>query len=507
MAQFLILVQLLSANSQVENLLNDFYKNPAKNRVALQKALLILERTKNYDELFKTIDSALVFLPMDFNLLQRGFRNALTVNDTLRVLKYTKNMVISGRYPQRISGVYTELFYRGYRTIADTVIELAIKKWGVKPFLRQLYLTAVNKREFDRAVKYLLMDLKVNRRVAYVLSELERLRNFVSDDVIKKAIREVGEFPELHIVLAKLYFNEGNTKRAVSEALASKDDKLMLSLAERLIQESQFNHAIALLDNVKNKDLWRYHLLRARIYRAIGDDNIAVKEYKFAGDSAKGEFFSYLISLKKYEMVLNEATPEFKTFRISALLGLGKIDEARKELQDADDNVSLMTRAKLELASGNIGKADTLFQDFVLLYPADTMTYTALFNLEMIRTYGHSEAFKFYQNLILSSLTGTTDNLIDSLEGFKPEDNKLMSFKLFILGNLKELESRLDQAIGYYSELISRDSTFLAAYALYKKAKIQMEALADTTSAMDTLKELILRFPNSPYADIARTYF
>ncbi len=492
----------------VDAYLQHYFQNPQKHRASLDQALTLLQQQNDRKTFFEVVDSAAQLTP-DPRLFQRATLFAARIGDTARVRQYGTQWILHTASPVEARGVYSQIFFRGYQEVADQVLQAAIQRWGEEPFLREQYQKALWARDYERALDVLLRELKVKKDVAYVLSEVRRLKKYLGASAFQDALKRAGEFREAHIVRAWLAFDAGDWEQAIQEALKSKDPTLMLDLADRLVQDRQMDRAERLLKVIpKENQTETYFLLRARIARARGQWRKSLEFYEKAGPSAHPELLETLLEHHQYEEVLRRATqPGDLRYRVQALLALNRLEEAKQLVSAQPDPYSQYLNALLELVDGNPARADTLFRNFVNGFPRSAEADQALFHLEILRTFGSSKAFALYQSVQRALLTQRPDSAFPWIEAFQPETPHDQSLRLYLLGLLSERVNRVDQALGYYRELGAQDTVFLGAYALYRAAKLEMEAVRDTQAALETLKLLIRRFPQSPYAAIARTYF
>ncbi len=498
----------LVSSGPVDAYLQHFFSNPKQNRASLDQALTLLQQKKEVQTFFDVVDSARKVIA-DARLFQRATLFAAKVGDSARVLYYGRLWMQQTPTPLQARGVYSQIYFRGYRSAADSILKLAIQRWGEEPFLREEYQKALWARDYEQALDVLMRELKIKKDVPYVLSEVRRLKKYLGASAFESALKQAGEFKEAHIVRAWLALDAGDWDLAVQEAQKSQDPNLMLDLADRLIQDRAYDLADRLLRILpKSAQNDTYFLLRARVARALGKHKEAETFYERAGESAHAEYLSYLLERQEFAKVLDLATQsQDLPYRVQALLALGRIDEARQLVSVQSDPHSQYLYALLELVRGKVQRADTLFQKFVNAFPRSTEADQALFHLEMIRSLRDTQALALYLRVQRALLTQHPDSALQWVESYAAKTPEDRSLRLYLLGQLNETLQRIDQALGYYHELGDQDSLFLGAFALYRAAKLEMEAVRDTQAALETLKTLIRRFPQSPYAAIARTYF
>ncbi len=490
----LLLWALLLLTPEARRALELYRTNPQQGLRSIQTMASLLRRRQGPEAALALLDSAYALRP-DARITRWALDLCLQGTDTLRLRRYLFRLPHETAQPSVLTGVYVRLKTSPWRFLLPEWVDTVRHVLGADPFGRQHYFEALQRRDFPEALRWLFEVARQTGDLRWPLRELARLAPFVDLEDARAVLRSLGDFEAGHVLLSRLYLLKGRREDAYREALKARDPQTLALLAREALAEADVADALQLLQAIpedrRGPEAW---LLLAQVHRQLGDSRAALEAYRRALPRGRREFLEYLLQLGQTREV-----PRYADSTTLDLVAWAKVlegDTARAESLAARISGPEGERLRILLAllKGRRARADTLIRRFVLHHPADPWAAEALTLLDLLQT--APELLPEIQRYLTARAPGVP-------QGSGPSSHPSPA-ALFLRARTAEEQGHLDVALGLYRELAEQDTTSWAALALYRAARIHQDALQDTATARTLWQQLIQRFPQSPYAALAR---
>ncbi|RLC72069.1 MAG: hypothetical protein DRI52_04200 [Chloroflexi bacterium] len=157
------------------------------------------------------------------------------------------------------------------------------------------------------------------------------------------------------------------------------------------------------------------------------------------------------------------------------------------------------------LAEGEFKKADSLFK--VAIFEAEESEKNDIFlHLELLIEYGeHPDILINYGKIENAILNQEYDKAIDEWEN-TPKNFRQSRPGLYLKALLLEAKEDHLNSAKVFEQIGKQKGPVFSAISLLKAALIYNKKLKNTEKGKQLLIELITKYPQSPYADIARGY-
>jgi predicted Zn-dependent protease len=382
-------------------------------------------------------------------------------------------------------------------------------------FAHEFYIDAISKREFKRAVREALNLLLKGRDMRWVEREIIRIKSFLGLEVTVEEIkrwRKKYKLEEVDDIIASLYINEGKLEEAV-KVLGKKGEPSSLErLAEQALREGKFRIALDALNRVgdEHRDpVWFY--LYAKAKENLGELEEAAKNYEIAWRGGVGEaripLFELLLDpLNNPKKVLSLTEDNPDEWYMRALLRLGRFEEADSLCSHIVENeeVSFMC-AELKLLEGDLGLADSLLREILMKYGRGKRANDALIWLYLINNYGGESDFLLFLDMEKLYLQGKYGELEGRIREILKGKSRLKPYYLNLYASALLRKGNYNEALSLLLEAGKSGESYIGAKSLLMAARIAEDNLKNRELSKDILRDLLLNYPDSPYAEVART--
>jgi tetratricopeptide (TPR) repeat protein len=393
-------------------------------------------------------------------------------------------------------------------------------------FARDLYLKALNEKNYPEAVREALNGLLEGESLSWVSREVTRLRRFLGADrcieLVQDWVREHPGTKGANVVLGQLYLDEERLEEASMALRKAEDEQGLLRLADRLSYEGLYELGLDVLNGLpeaQRNEL--YHQVLGRTLRGLGRYEEAVLAFrrvyemggKFGGEALHELVGCYLENLNDPRAVL-ELTPiggdDLTGYRAQALFLLGETDSALALFEAGGERTRTEHRffqGKLLFLLGRAVEADSVLKEFIKGAPDARDVTEALFYLEVITSLGTTDGFSNYVELERNLALKRFDDVISHAREHVAQepDTLLRALEKFTMARALACGDRAGEAIEFFREVGRESPTYVGARSLFEAFRAA-ESVGNPDLGKDILRELILEFPDSPYAKVARSY-
>lgn len=492
----LLLLVALNWSPEAQRALDQYRTSPETGLRALQAAAFLVHRTEGLEAALALLDSAYALRP-DARLTRWALDLTFQSRDTQRLRRYLFRYPHEVTRPQTLTWVYLRLKTSPWRFLWAEWQDSVRRVLGYDPFGRQHYMEALQRRDYPEALYWLFQVAQRTQDLRWPLRELRRLAPFISLEDAQRVRKTLGEFPGSGVLLSRLYLLKGHREEAYREALRARDPETLKLLAREALAESDVADALRLLQALpkehRDAEAW---LLLARGYRQIGDTTAALEAYRHALPQGRREFLSFLLRLGRPQAVLEFADSTTLDLAAWAHVLQGDTAQAESLARHLTGPTGERLQIQLALLTGDLARADTLIRRFVLHYPQDPWAAEALTLLDLL--HADPRLLPEVQRYLWASTTAPEGSTLADTVPSSPAAR-------YLRARTAEAAGQWDIALGLYQELAETDSLPWAALALYRAGHLYRDALHDTLTARTLWQQLVQRFPQSPYAALARS--
>ncbi len=490
----IVLLALLAWSPEADRALRLYREQPEQGLRAVQTAAFLLRRNQGPDSALALLDSAYALRP-DARITRWALDLAFQGQDTQRLRRYLFRYPHEATQEAALSWVYLRLRNSRWRFLTAEWLDSVRTLLGHDPFGRQHYMEALQRRDFQEALRWLFVVAQQSHDLRWPLRELRRLAPFVDLEDARRILQALGNPREGQALLSRLYLLKGHREEAYRLARQARDPRVLLLLAREALAEAEVGEALRLLEAIPEKqrspEAW---LLLARTYRELGEPEQALQAYRRALPRGRREFLAYLLQTGRARQVPALADSGTLDLAAWAYVLLGDTARAESLTRQIPGARGEALRIRLSLLQGRVARADTLIRRYALHYPEDPWTAEALTLLDLLQT--DPRLLPEIQRYLASGFP-RSDTVPDTLSP-NPAAR-------FLRALAAENQGHLDQALGLYRELAEADTSAWAALALYRAGRLYLEAIGDTLQARTLWITLLQRFPKSPYAALARS--
>jgi tetratricopeptide (TPR) repeat protein len=520
---FLFPLLLILQSSPEDAYREQFLKDPVVNRNLFLWLRQTYRNTHRFEDLIELSDAGLEASPGDTLFLLTKIRSQLDarrMNEAFR--EGDRYLVLE---PTRAGYARLGRIYRS-KGLPREALELwrrgrtALGKDHL--FAREFYLKALNERDYLEAIREALNGLLDGETLSWVTREMTRVARFLGEDrtenEIQGWVRAHPEVREGHVVLGQFYLDRGNLELASRELRAAQDEAGLMALAGRLSVEGMYELCLDVLESIpEGERSGAYHGILGRTLRGLGrfeDAASALKRAYESGEEAVDELVScYLEDLRDPEAVLALEPRHGVDLRghwARALFHLGEPDSALTLLEGAGENIrgeDRFLQGELLFYSGRAEASDSVLKAFINDAPDAPQVTQALFYLEIITSLKEEPGFGTYVALERDLALGRHSEVLDAAReaALAETDSTLRSLDRFVMGRALLRTDRVGEAIGLFREIGAESPDYVGARSLFEAYRAA-EALGDMELGEEILRDLILGFPDSPYAQVARSY-
>jgi len=410
---------------------------------------------------------------------------------------------------------------RGIREDSYTLLEEGRKKFkNPRLFSREFYSLYYRKRQYEDALKELVNILREEGNLNWIRREARRLERYLgrknSIEILNSLSREKPEEPRINYLLADIYLRDGDFKKAAHYLKKAGETRGLVALSEEALLAGEPQIALDILNKIKGSDRnshWYYLEGKAKV--ELNDyENATVsleKALKMGEKSARDILFDILLTkLKDPEKILELTEKDtLNTYRLKAYLALGMFEKAKKlaSLGATRNEDMAFFRAYLEMLTGDLTRADSLFKVFIARFPSSKKVNDALFYLELSSLLSNpqgEEVLDIERALLMQKEDVVEKRARDFLR--KNQDTPLALYVKLLLADALVRQSRVGEAFGVLQSMKEGKEDFIVARGLLRAYFLARDSIGDIEEAQNILKTLILKFPDSPYADVARSF-
>ncbi len=412
------------------------------------------------------------------------------------------------------------LWSRGAREESYKLLSIGRKKLGNKHlFGRDFYLLYYRKRDYEKALMELVNILREEKRFDWVKREALRLKRYLgaekSKRILEKLSKEKPTEPKIYYLLSDLYLQERDFKKAANYLHKAGEEKGLIPLAREALSAGENDIATEILDMVDKGDRnAEWFFLKGRVlcekkeYRKA--QQALLKASERGHRKAKEILLNVLLTkLRNPQEVLRlTQLDSINIFRVKALLSLGKEEEAMRlaTLGQKKSPEFAFELAYLKILGSDLVGADSAFKAFIMHFPSSDMVNDALFYMEIVNLLsgpGGVDVIKIEKALAMNRPKEAEEKARAFLREYQA--GPLSDYTRLLLAKALVQQGKDGEALGVLKGLKEGTEGFIVAKGLFEAYKLARDSIGDPEEAQDILETLILRFPDSPYADVARS--
>jgi tetratricopeptide (TPR) repeat protein len=408
----------------------------------------------------------------------------------------------------RISTILSQekMFKDGIRFLLD-YRKLKKRVTGYEPMLIDLY-EADN--DYQKAAYEITEFLNANP--AHLPQYEAKLRYYLTKTNPSIIFRELNRLTNKELrarLLSKLYLSQNRYPEAVAEIKTLGSETELYGFARFAENQEQYPIAAELYQELgRGSD-------QARVLRKMGKVIEATEVLKqVSGIEARFE----LAELQRIELKDNQSAKENYLLVIkqrptdqayyglvASLMSLGQLGEAKKYLAKIGrmTDHSLFTLSQIYFYEGQFDSCKNYISELSKNFPASPLLNDAL-EIGVLLAEGGANLTDF----ALASFNYALNQYDDGINIAKKlinQSDKVAEYSFLLLARLYLAKKEPNLGLSALQELKTKfpDSRLLPK-AKFEQAKIYSEKLKDEVKYQQTLEELIVEFPSSPYSSIAR---
>lgn len=408
----------------------------------------------------------------------------------------------------RISTVLSQekMFKDGIRFLLD-YRKLKKRVSGYEPMLIDLYEAD---GDYQKAAYEITEFLNTNP--ANLPQYEAKLRYYLTKTNPSIIFRELNQLTNKQLrvrLLSKLYLSQNRYPEAVAEIRTLGSEIELYGFARIAENQEQYPVAAELFQELgRGSD-------QARVLRKMGKVIEATEVLKqVSGIEARFE----LAELQRIELKDNQSAKENYLLVIkqrptdqayyglvASLMSLGQLGEAKKYLAKIGrmTDQSLFTLSQIYFYEGQFDSCKNYISELSKNFPASPLLNDAL-EIGVLLAEGGANLTDF----ALASFNYALNQYDDGIKLAKKlinQSDKLAEYSFLLLAKLYLAKKEPNLALSALQELKTKfPNSRLLPKAKFEQAKIYSEKLNDGIKYQQTLEELIVEFPGSPYSSIAR---
>ncbi len=512
LAQDLHRAQLLEQAGQYEPALKIYQKAVEKNPQdlpAITGFIRVCRRLELYDTLY-TVINRLKKTPVNAVTLELGLIEALfglkrRTEAVARVNDFAR------QHPERLIELTEILKLHRENSLAIRYLQSTLKTRQFRiDYAERLVELYEQERKLSAAVEVIAEIINYDRRRIDLF--FDRLYNYGKMADASKIINSLNRIKDPLLrarAQAEVYLGAGDELTAVALLKNHSSQQELYLFARRCEERKALKAALAIYQHLKlTTDIAR--MLRqldqvTEALKLLESDTTPEGSFELA-EIARIKLRDFTRAVTAYRQVLRHRPDDLPalTGLALALLGLQKVDSAYSIISriNQPDDRALYLKVKLLFYQEKLDSIYPVVEQLTTRFPDSPLLNEAL-ALSLL-TLSSKEAKKLIPALIAYDV-GDYENCIKNCQQISTPDTLLTQNTLFLLSQALVETGRYQDAINTLKNMIERfPNTELTPRALLRQAEIYQNYLKDQNRYTHLLKQLLLTFPGSPYASIAR---
>jgi tetratricopeptide (TPR) repeat protein len=339
-----------------------------------------------------------------------------------------------------------------------------------------------------------------------------RLRSYLAKTNPSAVLNELNNLTNKELrarLLSKLYLSQKRYSEAVAEIKTLNSPNELYSFARFCEEQEQYQIAADLYQKLGN------HSDQARVLRKLGKVAEAAEvlqqessiEARFElAELERLELHDNRAAKENYRLVIKRQPSEPAYYGlVASLINLGQLDEAKKALakMGKTSDRSLFSLIQINFFQAQFESCQKYIQQLSHDFPASPLLNDAL-EIGILLAEG-KENLPDYALASFNQVLGNYDDAINLAQKLIKQNDKIAEHSFILLAELYLAKKEPNLALSALQELKAKfPNSRLLPQAKFEQAKIYSEKLKDEVKYQQTLEELIVDFPSSPYSSIAR---
>lgn len=315
---------------------------------------------------------------------------------------------------------------------------------------------------------------------------------------------------ELHARLfARLYLSQKKYTEAVKEIKTLNSPNELFSFARLCEEQEQYPIAVDLYKELGNLSD------EARVLRKLGRvaeaaevlKQVTTVDARFElAELQRLDLNDNKSAKENYQLVIKQRPSEPAYYGlVASLISLGQLDEARKYLTQFGKMTdrSIFSLIQVYFYESEFDSCKKYISELSRNFPASSLLNDAL-EVGILLAEG-KENLGDYALASYNQVLGNYEDAIKITQKLIQQNGKVAEHSFLLLAELYLAKKEPNLALSALQELKTKfPNSRLLPKAKFEQAKIYAEKLKDEVKCQQTLEELIVDFPSSPYSSIAR---
>ena len=506
----LLLLILISFN--ISDYEKRFYENPSSKNRVFNTLISYYKSRGNYKEILDLTEYGLKRYPYDWILAKYYCEALIRMGSRDSAFNFAKHYFKKKRPIHAYRAFYNMFYFNDNKNLAMKILNIGRKAFNSDSlFAREFYYDNLWSKNFQNALNELLNFYLATSSLTLLRQEFSRIERFLDEksinNIIENWIKRHSAHQEVRIILADYYMRHEKPDLMVKELKLSGYTRNLTEFAKYMISIGKYSSADSLLDLAKKRD-GKWYFLKGLIMERIGEfqksKNFLVKAYKTykvkeAGDSLVSLCF---FKLKDYYAVIHYASDDNFEFKYRALLALSRDTDflalVRKDFKDR----ALYYAGYYFFVIGKPDSARLYWNKLIKNYPESPYLFRVFFYRELEDIYGKNDKLKLFRQIDSLLLRNKLEMAKDII--LKNIDVDTLGLIRFEFARMLYLGGNYNDAYAQFRRVGKSVENFLSPFSYYEAYLIAVEKLNDRELARSVAKEIIDRYPDSPYATAMR---
>ena len=310
-------------------------------------------------------------------------------------------------------------------------------------------------------------------------------------------------------LLAELYLSQKKYTEAVKEIKTLNSPNELYGFAHVCEEQEQYPIAVDLYKELGNlSDEARVLRKMERVAEAAEVlKQVTTVDARFElAELQRLELNDNLSAKENYQLVIKQRPSEPAYYGlVASLISLGQLDEAKKNLAKMGDltDRALFSLVQINFYQTQFESCQKYIQQLSHDFPASPLLNDAL-EIGILLAEG-KENLGDYALASYNQILGNYDDAIKITQKLIQQNDIVAEHSFILLAELYLAKKEPNLALSALQDLKAKfPNSRLLPQAKFEQAKIYAEKLKDEVKYQQTLEELIVDFPSSPYSSIAR---
>jgi tetratricopeptide (TPR) repeat protein len=411
-------------------------------------------------------------------------------------------------YFARISAILgQEKMYKDAIRFVQDFQKLNKKTMGLEPMLIDLYEAD---GDYPKATREITKFLNTNP--AQLPGYEPKLRFYLTKTnpaIIFGELQNLANQELRARLLAELYLSQKKYNEAVKEIKTLNSPNELYGFARVCEEQEQYPIAVGLYKELGNLSD------EARVLRKMGRvaeaaevlKQVTTVDARFElAELQRLELNDNQSAKENYQLVIKQRPSEPAYYGlVASLIRLGQLDEAKKNLAKMGNlaDRALFSLIQINFYQTQFESCQKYIQQLSHDFPASPLLNDAL-EIGILLAEG-KQNLADYALASYNQVLGNYDDAIKITQKLIQQNDKVAEHSFILLAELYLAKKEPNLALSALQELKAKfPNSRLLPQAKFEQAKIYAEKLKDEVKYQQTLEELIVDFPSSPYSSIAR---